>query len=470
MEISLRSVRRGYFVGLLLMALSTTGSAALQPELGASGSRSDCDLTLTPDQSLQEALHRVDVGGTICLAPGSWPEIVEIEKPLIVRGAGVDATRLTGEGLSVGNAFTIRRPVALTLEDLTIQGFPGDGIDLRSYSQATLRRVRLIGQQGHGIDARDDAQLHLEDVWVTQSLGHGLTLRDRARAEMLRTSLENNGGYGLSLQDTAVGEASEGAFNDNHAGGIRVRGSAQLILQQSDIRLNDGDGLSLQDAARAALHNSRLISNEENGIRARGSSQLTVQGTQVNENGTNGLDLAQTGEAPLIASLEQSVVQGNGRKADCNRRDPPLVCSGLKLQGKVRLTLRQAEIRENMDWGIAAWRRECGFSEDRFSGVVDFQSDVVVEGNNHSGEHAAAGNPGWHPFGGRNRPPGQVCLAPLHWVTGLWLSVTKAPLAVAALLLGFALLGAWALGGRRRGRKLTKEQAKMREIHKEASS
>lgn len=68
-------------------------------------------------------------------------------------------------------------------------------------------------------------------------------------------------------------------------------------------------------------------------------------------------------------------------------------------------------ITNNMDWGIAALLRKCGYNENYFTGKkVEFLGNNVIEGNNKSGNQNDMGNPGNHRWNQPDIPDGQVCL------------------------------------------------------------
>lgn len=57
--------------------------------LGSAGGAQGCTVTLTPGQSIQEAINGANQGAVICLAAGEWKESLSIEKSLTLRAVEV---------------------------------------------------------------------------------------------------------------------------------------------------------------------------------------------------------------------------------------------------------------------------------------------------------------------------------------------------------------------------------------------
>lgn len=74
------------YVGLaVLVSLVGLGSAGGSEGAAAQG----CTVTLSPGNSIQEAINGAAPGAVICLAAGEWQENVSIEKSLTLRAVEI---------------------------------------------------------------------------------------------------------------------------------------------------------------------------------------------------------------------------------------------------------------------------------------------------------------------------------------------------------------------------------------------
>ncbi|MBI1744752.1 right-handed parallel beta-helix repeat-containing protein [Candidatus Acetothermia bacterium] len=212
-------------------------------------------------------------------------------------------------------------------------------------------------------------------------------------------------GY-VYLQDVQV--------SGNRGSGLFVGGSAQVSLTGSQVSTNVGSGLSVEGSAQVSLIYSQVSTNVGSGLSVGGSARVSLSGSTIFGN-TQGLVM----EDSARAEVRQSLIIGNGTNPemqlvdDCQagnpRRKADIMCGGIVVGGtEARLTLIGSIIQGNADWGLGAELKQCGGSEDKFTGKVVFEGTNTIEGNNRSGKLIGKGNPGNHPF--KNLPDGQVCL------------------------------------------------------------
>lgn len=83
-------------------------------------------------------------------------------------------------------------------------------------------------------------------------------------------------------------------------------------------------------------------------------------------------------------------MEGNGTYPRC--QEVEIICNGIRVWDQAQLTLIDSTIKDNTDWGLAAWLKQCGYDRDLFTGQVVFEGQNVIEDNNKSGNHK--GNPG----------------------------------------------------------------------------
>ncbi len=332
--------------------------------------------------TLQEAIDAVAPGGTVHVAEGTFQGGLTIWKPVTLKGAGLERTTIDG------TISTIADVQGVTVRDLRT-----------SFSR--LMGFLLYGQG-----------LVLERVEVAHHLGYsGIVLGGQATATFRDVRVYANRGPGLLLHGGARLNAQNLRVEGNTGDGIDLRGSATLHLEKGQIANNGNEGVALEEEAQATLIDVLIEGNgarwPSSGVRTEGPVRLKLRAAIVRQNSLHGLSLSTDAfsSEPGVVELEDSIVEKNGLDTRCE--DPNVLCNGITVDRNLRLKVSRSEVRGNADWGIAAKLAVCGYPWDSFEGKVALQ-DVVVEGNNTTGNQAGKGNPGDHPF--RDGPDGQVCL------------------------------------------------------------
>ncbi len=362
--------------------------------VGSGAQQGACSVTVQAGQSLGEAVDAAPPGAVICLEPGIWYTNLSIYKPLQIRGAGPQATFI--KGVRDGPIFRIVANVKLT--DLTITE------SSRKYPFCYREEC------GIGIMIEESGWGSLRNV-VLASHDTALLIHGTGYLELFQVSLADNE-IGLFVEDTARVSGAEVVIAERGSAGIRVSGSAFVHLakltisqQQVGIAIEDRGGqLRLSEAQLSEnivgleVHQGEVklldTSFEANriGLWARGGV-VTAERVTIARSQRDGL--VATGEA--FVSLDGSKIVENGVHPNC--RWVAWVCNGATVQESALLWITNSAIQGNADWGLAAWKRECGYAQDSFAGQVTLLGSVQIEGNNTSGNHAGAG-----------KPEGQVCL------------------------------------------------------------
>jgi len=302
--------------------------------------------------SLQEAIDALAPGGTITLAPGTYPEAgVLIWKPLTLKGAGSEQTILQ-------NPESASKPVVLsllaearrvTIEDLWVEGAstPGqltDGLWVEG-EEITLRNIVVTNHSGNGFQVggeessvkltligaevsantigmavRGTAQADFIDSRIAGNLT-GLAINSFGRGGAAQVSLENtrivnNEYYGLQVGGSAQVRLSNSSLSQNgedflgsrlDAVGLLVTQSSRVELIASSVSSNVGDGIRLRDSATVEIRDSAILDNKGCGIFVL-SHRAQLRGTP-NEMRANGVDLC--GFAP--AAVRRPLVPETGR-------------------------------------------------------------------------------------------------------------------------------------------------------------
>lgn len=407
--------------------------------------------------SLQEAVDAIAPGGTIRVAASG--EGVTLWKPLTLRGAGngqailpllsviaeahdvtVERVRVTSEmgvGLLLYGRAQVREieivnnvlavfidgSAEVSLNNLQVSnnlfGLRVVGSAQVSLSNSKISRnffsgvevsnsarLRIVSSQiahqflGSGLIAEDFAHVHVSESQVISNAEDGVALAGSAEVSLANSVISLNRQHGLFVRDSARVHLSESQLWGNRLAGLTLFDSTQANLQEVQIFGNDV-GVFLKDSARLQLTKTR-VANNGNGLDVGGKVVVNVHASEISNNRSHGLFIRDT----AAVDLENSVLEGNGIDSTCVQVD--VICNGIEVRDQATLKLRDATIRENTDWGMAAYLRPCGYPQDAFSGQVTFEGSNVIASNNKSGNHSEGGNPGHHPF--QSSPHGQVCL------------------------------------------------------------
>lgn len=323
---------------------------------GPSGLAQGCSVTLSSTSSLLQAIENASPGAVICLGAGLWREgVLTLTKSLTLRGSGRDQTRLQA---SLHTEIKRDQELSLTIEALTLERPPGDGLLLFGRARAALTAVTILRAGDDGIDLNQQAQATLRDVQVLESGDAGVELWGQSRLEM-----------------------QQGVISGN-SNGVELFSEAQArIGPDVQIRANYRRGVFVDDKAQLQLVGAIISENSWAGIAVHYEARATLENTQVQRNRLDGIFLFDKAQLVLL----RTAIVGNGTAELCRQKEA--LCTGVTLQDEAQLEARDSQIRENTDWGIAGVLRRCGYEEDDFKGRVSV-SNTVVSGNNRAGNHS----------------------------------------------------------------------------------
>jgi hypothetical protein len=199
--------------------------------------------------SIQNALDAAPLGGTVRVCPGTYTEILVIERPVLVQGlGGREATFLDAAGM--GRAIEVMAG-SVILADLTIlNGAADEGAGLRASGVGSLTviscsfRGGVASGAGGGVLLRDVPVFSLSDVRVLDGLA------DQGGGAALI------GSSGLAMDFIArANSASEG-------GGLYVDGGVPTV-ENALIEVNaaSGSGAGVFAASSLALLDADLFDN-----------------------------------------------------------------------------------------------------------------------------------------------------------------------------------------------------------------
>jgi parallel beta-helix repeat protein len=172
--------------------------------------------------TITEALNRANPGDTIIVAPGEYPELVQLRDGVslvsqqlhgaVVR-ANAQGAAVIGEGVKSGRLAGFRivgddaRPLTVGLDlkdsdievqDVEISGARGAGIEIRGASNCRLRANQIVQNPGGGVVIRDTATPHLALNLISGNGKNGgipkpgIDIRDAARPVLFGNTIVNN--------------------------------------------------------------------------------------------------------------------------------------------------------------------------------------------------------------------------------------------------------------------------------------
>jgi hypothetical protein len=167
---------------LVLGLVSISSAATLQVD----NSGTCDDVTGIPAYcTIQAAIGAAADGDTINVAAGTYAEILTVNRPLSIIGAGsdvvtIDATAATGYHLTVSG-----------IDDVTLQGFTLAGSDTGSY-----------GLKISGVDASTKARnITISDVVVQNTGSTGVDILGMDGVTLTDVTVRDTGGAGIALTD-----------------------------------------------------------------------------------------------------------------------------------------------------------------------------------------------------------------------------------------------------------------------------
>ena len=245
----------GLGAALVLLALAAADLGSGSGSLAAEG----CTITLSPGESIQQAIDDAPPGAVICLGEGTWEENLVIRKSVTLRGAGADKTVIRSAWESRPVVWIEGSEIEVILEGLTLTGGE-QGLMAEDSAQVTLQDCQVSGNGWAGLSVGSSAQVTLQDSKVLENL-LGLCVWDSAR---------------VTLQDSTV--------SGNRDDGLSVGSSARVSLQDSQVSGNGGDGLYVQDSAQVTLQDCQVSGNGEDGLHVGGSAQVELTDCWISDN------------------------------------------------------------------------------------------------------------------------------------------------------------------------------------------
>ena len=347
--------------------------------------QTDCSFVQVPTDysTVQEAIDAVAPGGVVELLEGEFSESLVLWKPLILRGQGIEATRLGAPteaahgGSVISDAssivmerMTLRRPWSfcgpeMALQEIRVSCTDSAGLELRGATNARLTSVEVSGVRGRGISMEDSAVAWLQDCLVT-ACHVGLLVEGYASATVDSCTFRScsliglgiDSGASATVRETEIGAnqcgvSSAGAsafdrcmFECNLSSAIDV-GGGESRLRACAVRGSTNTGLYVTRGS-ARIEDCVFVENGgESAVACGQEGHLEMIGCTISENAGTGL--AAVYNARVV--IDDSVIRLNGI-ADSEWADS----AGIFVGDSAIVTLTACSISQNAGCGIVALR------------------------------------------------------------------------------------------------------------------
>ena len=269
--------------------------------------------------TLQEAVDLVTDGGTITVAAGTYPGLVQVCKSVTIQGAGPGQTILQApgadwtvinvategpevvlEGFSVtGGRYGIRIATgptgsvtlrSLRVEETGVEGYPkaGEGVEIGGNGTAALDHVEIadnealglwvyasgpvevvactVSRNAYGVFFSLNAMVTMQNSEISGNHGPGIEVRDQAQSTLSGNTCAENGGNGIGFWNQSSGTASGNTCTGNTYNGIAVGDAATPTLVENTCDDNGGDGIGYWESGGGVAQENRCTGNVYNGI------------------------------------------------------------------------------------------------------------------------------------------------------------------------------------------------------------
>jgi hypothetical protein len=294
--------------------------------------------------TIQEAVNKVKVGGTITVAAGTYQEQVQIYKSVKIVGAGPDQTVLQAPGPEWTALNIATDQLDAVIEGLKVTGGRrGVQIDTGLAGSVTLRNVKVesngsggVSEVGIMIFGQGVTTLDQADVSRNRGVG-GLWAFGQPKITIQNSTISQNNWDGLF----AIGQSTitiENSTVMQNARGIAAFDQTVLTIRTSTIsenlnppgERNTGWGIVLWDSVRATIVGSTIARNEGVAVKMAVAVQATLQDNTVIGNMLNGILVGDTSVAneTIQAELSRNQIQNNANCGVWTDRDPRITITG----------------------------------------------------------------------------------------------------------------------------------------------
>jgi len=227
---------------------------------------------------IQEAVDAAKPGEIISIAAGTYVENVQINKDIVLRGAGPELTIIQSKE---GPVISINGG-SVSVSSLKVEGgkghrYPqlGDGICIEGSAKVVLANIVAESNEVAGFRIRQLAEAELADCVAVHNKSCGIVITRSAFATIKRTQILENEKVGMALQ-----------------GGMEDVCKKETVISECEISRNKGYGVLVQDNPPVCFQNVRIEENKKHGLLAWNKARFRLLDSIISANGGHGVFFA----------------------------------------------------------------------------------------------------------------------------------------------------------------------------------
>jgi hypothetical protein len=304
-----RNTGRGVSVLLATALMAITPPAAVAATFAVDGDSqatpTDCDAANAAFTTIQSAVNSGSVsnGDTIMVCPGTYAELVNVNKSLALHGAqsGVDGRDAGRTGLPATEAV-VTGAAGSTSFNLAADGVTIDGFTVQGQTSSSLGGAIVLGAgtAGHTIE---------DNIVQNNIMGLQLANDTFAYPTVIRRNLFRN-------NDSPGPASGSGIYTDQFAGGGTVTG---VVIENNRFSSHDGSGAALQFSSTAGASPATNVAISQNTFDANSRALLAfaLTASTFTRNEISGSNFVSSADLRLFegvskVSFTENVLQGNG--------------------------------------------------------------------------------------------------------------------------------------------------------------
>lgn len=272
--------------------------------------------------TIREAMRAAQPGERIIIRPGSYNEVLTLDKPLELVGEGdrdqiiisaADAhvihctashgrvANLTLRQTGSGNAYGIDIAAGrLELEGCDISSLGWSAVSIHGDANPTVRHNRIHNSKQCGIIVYDGAQGLLEDNDISGSTLSGIEIKEKANPTVRRNHIHAGKSCGVKVHEQGQGLLEDNDIFANVYPGIDVQQESAPVVRGNRIHHNEGSGINIHDKGAGVFEDNEIYANVASKLSTAIWSMLSVPSA--------GIEIS--GGAPTMR--RNSVRQNNG--------------------------------------------------------------------------------------------------------------------------------------------------------------
>lgn len=371
--------------------------------IGLAETKAECTVTLTPDQSIQKAVDKVQTGSVICLAEGRWEEEVDISKSLTLKGLRDKPEIYTAQTNST-TIFASGKGDLVKLQDLKISTFEKNGYSSWPiiWGSAPLEIDNCIISSTNeyekpcGIAFSPRKKSEPRDLRISNTVfkNTGVWIyppddRNKSLKALIQNSIIKNsptaglkvikdrehqykeykeGQAEVRLEDSVIksgGNLYEDVIAGTLTSGVVLGDGAKAEIVDSTISDNTGDGIFLYQSGEATIDGSVVENNGRNGVSLWDLSNMTISDTKISNNSGSGISLASW------SRYAGNELEGN------------VLYQHEQLPSNTDVSIKSNEITNNEKYGVFIYTDKCPINQLKPRGmeVIGFWGKVTGKSN-----------------------------------------------------------------------------------------